>query len=119
MVKCFLERMRGVRCVPAGTPTLKSVELRESKGLEEEIDSTLETTVSPLFIEVGGCRAVVMAHLALAVTKSWEVQPPESLLRESAERRCGSFEPVSFALCTPLRERGVSQVTLPNVVVGL
>jgi len=29
--------------------------------------------MSPLFIEVEGCIAVVMAHLALAVTKSWEV----------------------------------------------
>jgi len=29
--------------------------------------------LSPLFIEMEGCRAVVMAHQALAVTKSWEV----------------------------------------------
>jgi len=57
--------------------------------------------MSPLFIEVEGCRAVVMAHLALATTKSWE-----SLLRERAERRCGSFEPVSLAPCTPLVGKG-------------
>jgi len=29
--------------------------------------------MSPLYIEVEGCRAIVMAHQALAVTKSWEV----------------------------------------------
>jgi len=42
----------------------------KSEGLEEELDSTLGTAMSPLFIEVEGCRAVVMAHLPLAVTKS-------------------------------------------------
>nr|ABN08944.1 hypothetical protein MtrDRAFT_AC168204g18v2 [Medicago truncatula] len=41
--------------------------------LEEEIDSTLGFAMSPLYIEVEGCRAVVMAHQALAVTKSWEL----------------------------------------------
>ena len=41
--------------------------------LEEELDSTLGTVMSPLFIEVEGCRAVVMAHLASAVMKLWEV----------------------------------------------
>ena len=30
----------------------------------------------------------------------------ESLLRERAERRCGSFEPVSLAPCTPLARKG-------------
>ena len=45
----------------------------ESEGLEEEFDSTLGTAMSPLYIEVEGCRAVVMAHLALVITKSWEV----------------------------------------------
>lgn len=39
---------------------------------EEEKSSTLGTAVSPLFIEVESCRAVEEAHLALAVTKSWE-----------------------------------------------
>jgi len=58
--------------VPAGTLTLKSVEIREC-GFKERIDSTLGTVTSPLYIEVGGCRAVVMAHVCLAVTKSWEV----------------------------------------------
>ena len=41
--------------------------------LEEELDFTLGTAMSPLFIEVEGCRVVVMAHLAPTVTKSWEV----------------------------------------------
>jgi len=59
-------------CVPADTPTLKSVEIREW-GLRGEEDSTLGTSTSPLYIEVEGCRVVVMAHQALAVTKSWEV----------------------------------------------
>jgi len=40
---------------------------------EEEIDSTLGTAMSPVYIEVEGCRAVVIAHQALAVTKLWEV----------------------------------------------
>jgi len=59
-------------CVPIGTPTLKSVEIRERR-FREKIDSTLETAKSPLYIKEGGCRAVVMTHTHLAVTKSWEV----------------------------------------------
>jgi len=67
------------------------------------------TALSLLFIEVESYRVVVMAHPALAVTKSWEVQPLESLLRECAKRRWGSFEPVSFASCTPFaRKRGTA-----------
>lgn len=42
-------------------------------GFEEEIDSALGTVKSPLYIEVEGCRAIVMAQMGLAVTKSWEV----------------------------------------------
>ena len=45
----------------------------ECEGLERQKFSPLGTTLSPLFIEVEGCRAVVMPHLAPAVTKSWEV----------------------------------------------
>jgi hypothetical protein len=60
-------------CVPAGTPTLKSVEIQRVRVLEEERVLPWGTALSPLFIEVEGCRAVVVAHLALAVTKSWEV----------------------------------------------
>jgi len=61
------------RCVLAGAPTLKSVEIRVCEGLERKKCSTLGTALSPLFIEVESCRAVVTAHQALAVTKSWEV----------------------------------------------
>ena len=45
----------------------------ESEGFSGRKSSTLGTALSPLFIEVEGCRAVEEAHLALAVTKSWEV----------------------------------------------
>ena len=45
-------------CVPANTPTLKSVEVQNG-GFQSEEDSTLEATRSLLFIEVGKCRAVV------------------------------------------------------------
>jgi hypothetical protein len=45
----------------------------ESEGFRERKSSTLWTALSPLFIEVEGCRAIEEAHLALAVTKSWEV----------------------------------------------
>jgi len=33
----------------------------------------MSTTLSPLFIEVDSYKAIVMAHPALEVTKSWEV----------------------------------------------
>jgi hypothetical protein len=69
VVECFLERRGGVYLQ---TLTLKSVEIREC-GFRERIDSTFGTVMSPLYIEVGGCRAVVMAHVCLVVTKSWEV----------------------------------------------
>jgi len=62
----------GGGCVPAGTPTLKSVEIKE-RGFIGRVDSTLGIVKSPLYIEVDGCRAVVMAHLCPVVTKSWEV----------------------------------------------
>ena len=45
-------------CVPADTPTLKSVEV-QNEGFQSEEDSTLEAARSLLFIEVGECRAVV------------------------------------------------------------
>ena len=35
--------------------------------------STLGTALSPLYIEVEGCKIVVIAHHALAVMKLWEV----------------------------------------------
>jgi len=38
-----------------------------------ERDSTLEAARSPLFIEVGECKVVVMAHVCPAVTKSEKV----------------------------------------------
>ena len=56
-------------CVPADTPTLNLVEV-QNEGFESERDSTLEVARSLLFIEVGECRAVVMAHVCLTVTKS-------------------------------------------------
>jgi len=59
-------------CVPADTPTLKSVEV-QNEGFESERDSTLEAARSLLFIKVGECRAVVMAHVCPTVTKSWKV----------------------------------------------
>ena len=62
--------------------------------------------MSPLYIEMEGCRAVVMAYLALAVYEIVGSVTAESLLRERAGRRCGSFEPVSLAPCTPLARKG-------------
>jgi len=62
----------GGGCVLADTPKLKSVEIRE-RGFREKIDSTLGIAKSPLYIEEGGCRAVVMTHTRLMVMKSWEV----------------------------------------------
>ena len=59
-------------CVPANALTLKSVEV-QNEGFESERDSTLEAAMSLLFIEVGECRAVVMAHVGSAVTKLGEV----------------------------------------------
>jgi hypothetical protein len=45
----------------------------ESEGFRGRKSSTSGTALSPLFIEVEDYRAVVVAHLALAVTKLWEV----------------------------------------------
>ena len=45
----------------------------QNGGFESERDSTLEAAKSLLFIEVGECRAVVIAHIYLTVTKSGEV----------------------------------------------
>jgi hypothetical protein len=45
----------------------------ESEGFRGRKSSTLRTALSPLFIEVEDCRVVVVAHLALTVTKSLEV----------------------------------------------
>ena len=59
-------------CVPADTPTLKPDTVSEW-GWECERASTMEAARSLLFIEVGECRAVVMAHVCPAVTKSGEV----------------------------------------------
>jgi len=42
-------------------------------GFESERNSTMEAARSLLFIEVGECRAVVMAHVGPAVTKSGKV----------------------------------------------
>jgi len=42
-------------------------------GFRSERDSTLGAARSPLYIEVGECRAVVIAHVCPTVTKSWEV----------------------------------------------
>jgi hypothetical protein len=53
-------------CVYADTPTLNSIEV-QNMGFESEIDSTLETARSLLFIEVGECRAVAMAHCLLVI----------------------------------------------------
>jgi len=65
----FSERWTEWRCVHADTLTLKSVEVQNG-GFESERDSTLEVARSLLFIEVDECRAVVMAHVCLAITKS-------------------------------------------------
>jgi len=59
-------------CVPANTLMLKSIEVQNG-GLRVKRDSTLEAARSLLFIEVSECRAVVMAHVGPAVTKSGEV----------------------------------------------
>jgi hypothetical protein len=56
-------------CVLADTLTLKSVEIQNG-GFESDKDSTPEDARSLLFIEVGECRADVMAHVCPAVTKS-------------------------------------------------
>lgn len=58
-------------CVPADTPTLMSVEV--PNGSLEVKEIPLEDARSLLFIEVGGCRAVVVAHVCLTVAKSYEV----------------------------------------------
>jgi len=42
-------------------------------GFRSKRDSTLEAVRSLLYIEVGECGVVVMAHVCLMVTKSWEV----------------------------------------------
>ncbi|KEH29397.1 hypothetical protein MTR_4g036245 [Medicago truncatula] len=59
-------------CVPADTLTLKSVEV-QNVGFQSERDSTLEAAKSLLFIKVAESRAIVMAHVCPAVTKSGEV----------------------------------------------
>jgi len=51
------------------TCRLKSVEVQNG-GFESERDSPLEAARSLLFIEVGEYRAVEMAHVGPAVTKS-------------------------------------------------
>ena len=51
---------------------LKSVEVQNG-GFKSERDSILEAARSLLFIEVGGSRAVVMAHVCPTVTKLGEV----------------------------------------------
>jgi len=52
--------------------TNKSVEVHNG-GFVSERDSTLEAARSLLFMEVGECRVVVMAHVGPEVTKSGEV----------------------------------------------
>jgi len=42
-------------------------------GFESERDSTLEAARSLLFIEVGECRAVVMAHVGPGLQNQGEV----------------------------------------------
>jgi len=64
--------LRTMGGVSVGTLMLKSVKIR-GRGFREKIDSTLGTAKSPLYIEEGGCRAIVMTHTSLAVTKSWKV----------------------------------------------
>jgi hypothetical protein len=44
-------------CVPADTPTIKSVRYLNG-GFREKIDSTMGIAKSPLYIEVDVCRAV-------------------------------------------------------------
>jgi len=45
-------------------------------GFRSERDSTLEAVRSLLYIEVSDNRAVVMAHMCPAVTKSWKCNRP-------------------------------------------
>ena len=59
-------------CIPVDIPTLKSVEVQNG-GFRSEKDATLEAARSLLFLELGECIAVVMAHVCLAVTKSREL----------------------------------------------
>ena len=68
--ECLLERRGVCTCRHSDAQVSRDQKVRVR---EEEIDSTLGTAMSPLYIEVEGCRTVVMAHQALAVTKSWEV----------------------------------------------
>ena len=69
-LECSLKRTRGG--VPVGAPTLKLVEIRVWGFREEEVFYLGDCIESPIY-RGGELQSVVMAHPALAVTKSWEV----------------------------------------------
>jgi len=69
--------MRQLSAETAGVCICRRSDAQVSRGQEwrfrSERDSTLEAPRSLLYIEVGECRVVVMAHVYPSVTKSWEV----------------------------------------------
>jgi len=100
-----LERHGGCTCRHSDTQVSRG----QKWGFRDERDSTLETARSPLYIEVGECRAVVWHTCAWRLRNHGKCNHREEIRGNVVKRRYNSFELVSVAPCTPSR-RGLLRV---------